>query len=304
MSTSLTVRGVCPHDCPDTCGMLVDVADGKAVAVRGDPDNPVTRGWLCAKVRPYLDHVYHPGRLLYPLRRTGPKGSGRWTRITWQEAAAEIADRWSQVIAEHGAEAILPYSYSGTLGLVQMTVSSARLWNRLGASQLQRSICGAAAERAVEATLGARWSQPYADVLHTKLVILWGHNPVATAPHFLPFLRQAQRAGCQVIVIDPRRTATALSADWHLAPRPGTDGVLALGLARVLVDENLHDEAWLGEHTVGWPQLRERLAEFPLERVADETGLPNDDISRLAHLYAAARPGLIKIADGINRNRN
>lgn len=299
-----TVRAACPHDCPDTCGMLVDVAGGKAVAVRGDPDNPVTRGWLCAKVRPYLDHVYHPGRLLHPLRRTGPKGSGRWTRVTWQDAISEIADRWTQIIAEHGAEAILPYSYSGTLGLVQMTVSSARLWNRLGASQLQRSICGAAAERAVEATLGARWSQPYSDVLHSKLVILWGHNPVATAPHFLPFLRQAQRAGCQVVVIDPRRTATARSADWHLAPRPGTDGVLALGLARLLVDEGLHDEAWLTEHAVGWPQLRERLAEFPLDRVAAETDLPADDVRRLAHLYAAARPGLIKIADGINRNRN
>jgi anaerobic selenocysteine-containing dehydrogenase len=304
MKELTTVRAACPHDCPDTCGMLVDVDDGKAVAVRGDPDNPVTRGWLCAKVRPYLDHVYHPGRLLHPLRRTGPKGSGRWTRVTWHDALAEIADRWSQVIAGHGAEAILPYSYSGTLGLVQMTVSSARLWNRLGASQLQRSICGAAAERAVEATLGGRWSQPYADVLHSKLVLLWGHNPVATAPHFLPFLRQAQRDGCQVVVIDPRRTASARSADWHLAPRPGTDGVLALGLARLLVDEGLHDETWLNEHTVGWPQLRERLAEFPVERVVAETDLPEDDVRRLAHLYAAARPGLIKIADGINRNRN
>src|SRR3954451_2610950 len=299
-----TVRAACPHDCPDTCGMLVDVAGGKAVAVRGDPENPVTRGWLCAKVRPYLDHVYHPGRLLYPLRRTGPKGSGRWARITWQDALAEIADRWSQVVAEHGAEAILPYSYSGTLGLVQMTVSSARLWNRLGASQLQRSICGAAAERAVEATLGGRWSPPYADVPNSKLVILWGHNPVATAPHFLPFLRQAQRAGCQTVVIDPRRTATARRADWHLAPRPGTDGVLALGLARLLVEERLHDEEWLTKHTAGWPELRERLAEIPRGRVSAETELAADDIRRLGHLYASARPGLIKIADGINRNRN
>jgi anaerobic selenocysteine-containing dehydrogenase len=304
MKELTTIRGVCPHDCPDTCGILTDVQDGKAVAVRGDPENPVTRGWLCAKVRPYLDHVYHPGRLLYPLRRTGPKGAGRWARITWQDALAEIADRWTQIIAEHGAEAILPYSYSGTLGLVQMTVSSARLWNRLGASQLERSICGAAAERAVEATLGARWSQPYADVCHSKLVILWGHNPVATAPHFLPFLRAAQRDGCRVVVIDPRRTSTARSADWHLAPRPGSDGVLALGLTRLLVDEQLHDEDWLSKHAIGWPQLRERLADFPLDRVAAETGLPKDDIGKLARLYGTVRPGLIKISDGINRNRN
>jgi anaerobic selenocysteine-containing dehydrogenase len=304
MKELTTVRGVCPHDCPDTCGILTDVQDGKAVAVRGDPNNPVTRGWLCAKVRPYLDHVYHPGRLLHPLRRTGPKGSGRWTRITWEDALAEIADRWTQIISEHGAEAILPYSYSGTLGLVQMTVSSARLWNRLGASQLERSICGAAAERAVEATLGTRWSQPYSDVQYSKLVILWGHNPVATAPHFLPFLRQAQRAGCQVVVIDPRRTATARSADWHLAPRPGTDGILALGLARLLADEGFHDENWLANHSVGWPLLRECLAEFPLDRVAADTGLDADEIRKLAHLYGTVRPGLIKISDGINRNRN
>jgi anaerobic selenocysteine-containing dehydrogenase len=299
-----TVRGVCPHDCPDTCGMLTDVRDGRAVAVRGDPDHPITRGWLCAKVRPYLDHVYHPGRLLRPLRRTGPKGADRWERVTWPDALAEIAERWKGIIAEHGAEAILPYSYSGTLGLVQMTVSSHRLWNRLGASQLRRSICGAAAERAVEATLGARWSQPYADVQHSRLVIIWGHNPVATAPHFLPFLRQAQKAECKVVVIDPRRTATAKSADWHLAPRPGSDGYLALGIARLIVEAHRHDEGWLNQHTVGWPELRDRLAEFPLNLVAAETGLSADEIRRLADLYGTVRPGLIKIADGINRNRN
>src|SRR5262249_17437527 len=153
-------------------------------------------------------------------------------------------------------------SYSGTLGLVQMTVASARLWNRLGASQLQRSICGAAAEMAVEATLGARWSAPPADVVDSKLVIIWGHNPISTPPPFMPFLRQAQHRGCQVVVIDPRRTATAQGADLHLAPRPGSDGALALGLAHILVAEGWHDEAWLQSHTVGWPLLRERLQEW------------------------------------------
>jgi anaerobic selenocysteine-containing dehydrogenase len=284
--------------------MLTDVRDGAAVAVRGDPDHPIADGWLCAKVRPYLDHVYHPDRLLHPLRRTDSKGTGRWERITWADALSEIAVRWKRIIDEHGGEAILPYSYSGTLGLVQMTVSGARLWNRLGASQLRRSICGAAAERAVEATLGARWSQSYFDVQYSRLVIIWGHNPVATAPHFMPFLRQAQKAGCKVVVVDPRRTSTARSADWHLAPRPGSDGYLALGIARRIVDAGQHDEAWLNEHTIGWPQLRERLAEFPLDRVAAETGLPADDIHKLAELYGTERPGLIKISDGINRNRN
>src|SRR6516162_6285924 len=201
---SQLIHGACPHDCPDTCGVVTEVDNGRAVAFRGDPDHPVTRGWLCAKVRPYLDHVYHPDRLLHPLRREGPKGDGRWRRITWEEALDEIATRWQTIIREYGAEAILPYSYSGTLGLVQMTVASARFWNRLGASQLQRSICGAAAELAVEATLGSRRSIPYADVLQSKLVLIWGHNPLSTAPHFMPFLRQAQHQGCKVVVIDPR----------------------------------------------------------------------------------------------------
>jgi anaerobic selenocysteine-containing dehydrogenase len=304
MTTSLQVHGACPHDCPDTCGVITEVRDGRAVAFRGDPENPVTRGWLCAKVRPYLDHVYHPGRLLQPLRRIGAKGSGQWRRITWNEALSEIADRWRAILAQSGGEAILPYSYSGTLGLVQNTVAAARLFNRLGASQLQRSICGAAAERAVTATLGSRWSPAYEDVVHSRLVILWGHNPVSTAPHVLPFLRRAQRAGCQLVVIDPRRTKSAESADWHLAPIPGSDGYLAFGIAHVLVTEGRHDESWLEAHTVGWPQLRERIAEFPPARVAAKTGLAEDDIIRLARLYATTRPGLIKIADGINRNRN
>jgi anaerobic selenocysteine-containing dehydrogenase len=302
--TSLHIHGACPHDCPDTCGVITEVQDGRAVAFRGDPDHPLTRGWLCAKVRPYLDHVYHPGRVLHPLRRTGPKGGGQWQRITWDDALAEIGERWQRIIAESGPAAILPYSYSGTLGLVQMVVASGRFWNRLGASRLQRSICGAAAEAAIEATLGARWSASYAEVVHSKLVILWGHNPVSTAPHFLPFLQQARRQGCQLVVIDPRRTLSARSADLYLAPLPGTDGALALGIAHVLVAECQHDETWLNAHTVGWPQLRERIAAFPPERVAALTGLPVGAIVDLARRYARTRPGLIKIADGINRNRN
>jgi anaerobic selenocysteine-containing dehydrogenase len=300
----LTIRGACPHDCPDTCGVLTDVVGGQAVAFRADPDHPVADGWLCAKVRPYLDHVYHPNRLMYPLRRLGPKGSGRWERISWNDALAEIARRWRDILDTHGPQAILPYSYSGTLGLVQMVVSSARFWNRLGASQLQRSICGAAAEAATEATLGARWSADYADVLNAKLVVIWGHNPISTAPHFMPWLRKAQRAGCTVVVVDPRRTGTAATANLHLAPRPGTDGILAMGLARLLVEAGHHNEAWLQQHTVGWPEFRTRLADFPLDRVADHTGLAPDAIRHLAHLYGTLRPGLLKFADGINRNFN
>ncbi|MFW6062958.1 MAG: molybdopterin-containing oxidoreductase family protein [Chloroflexota bacterium] len=304
LQSPVTVVGACPHDCPDTCGVITEVVDGRAVDFYADPDHPVTQGWLCAKVRPYLERVYHADRLRYPMQRVRGKGAGEWRRISWEEAIETICRRWSSIIEEHGAAAILPYSYSGTLGLVQMGVSSARLWNRLGASRLRRSICDAAANLAVEATLGARHSQPYEDVVHSKLVVLWGHNPVSTAPHFMPHLRRAQRNGTQLVVIDPRRTRSARGADWHLAPLPGTDGALALGVAHVLVQEGLHDDAWLEAHAVGWPQLRRRLDDFPPERVAQITGLEPEDIVRLARLYAGARPGLLKIADGLNRNLN
>lgn len=302
--TTQRIHGACPHDCPDTCGIITEVEDERAVNFYADPQHPITEGWLCAKVRPYLERVYHPDRLQYPLRRVGPKGSGQWARITWDEAIAETAGRWREIIDRYGAAAILPYSYSGTLGLVQMTVSSSRLWNRLGASQLERSICGSAAEFAVEATLGVRHSPPYEHVAHSKLVIIWGHNPVSTAPHFMPHLKNAQRSGCQVVVIDPRRTRTARGADWHLAPLPNTDGVLALGLAHVIVAEKLHDEAWLEAYTVGWPQLRERLAAYEPGRVAAITGLPETAIIDLARLYATTQPALIKFADGLQRHQN
>lgn len=298
------VYGACPHDCPDTCGIVTEVEDGRAVDFYGNPDHPVTQGWLCAKVRPYLEHVYHPQRLLHPLRRDGPKGSGRWQRISWEEALATIGERWRTISDGYGSAAILPYSYSGTLGLVQMSVASGRFWNRLGASRLARTICGAAAEMAVEMTLGSRQSQPYEEVRHSRLVIIWGHNPVSTAPHFMPHLRAAQRDGCQLVVIDPRRTRTARGADWHLAPLPGTDGALALGLAHLMVREGLYDEGWLEAHAVGWPRLRARLAAYPPERVAAITGLAEEDLVELARLYATTRPALIKIADGLNRNLN
>jgi len=185
---------------------------------------------------------------------------------------------------------------------VQMAVSNGRFWNRLGASQLERAICGDAAQYAVERTLGARWAVPYADTAHSNAILIWGHNPASTAPHFMPYLKDAQRRGCVVVVIDPKRTRTARTADWHVAPRPGSDGALALGLAHVIVAEGLHDEAWLAAHTVGWPELRQRIAEFPPQRAADICGLPVEDVLRLARLYATSTPSLIKIADGLQRN--
>ncbi len=298
------VYGVCPHDCPDTCATITEVQDGRAVAFYANPDHPHTQGWLCAKVRPYLERVYDPERLMYPLRRVGPKGSGQWQRISWAEAIAEITTRWQQIIAQYGAAAILPYSYSGTLGILQNAVCQHRLWNRMGASGLERSICGAAAEHAVLATLGRRISAPPEDVLHSKLVILWGHNPASTGPHFMPFLRQAQKQGCYVVVIDPRRTRTARSADLHIQPRPATDGALALGIMHVLAAEGLHNAAWLHEYATGWEDLRARLADYPPERVAAITGVPVAVITELARRYARTTPALIKIADGLQRHAN
>lgn len=301
---SAFVRGCCPHDCPDTCATVTEVRDGRAVAFHAEKAHPVTQGWLCAKVRPYLERVYSPDRLLHPLRRIGPKGSDRWERISWDEAIAAIAARWQQVIDDYGAAAILPYSYSGTLGLLQLGICNARLWNRMGASGLDRAICGAAAEAAVEATLGARWAPDPADVLASKLVLIWGHNPASTGPHFMPFLRQAQKQGAYVVVIDPRRTLTAISADEHIRPRPATDGALALGLMHVIFRDGLHDEASLETHSVGWRELRDRAAEYDPERVATITGVPAATITALARRYATTKPALLKPADGVQRHGN
>jgi anaerobic selenocysteine-containing dehydrogenase len=298
------VRGACPHDCPDTCGTIIEVRDGRAIRFYADKEHPITQGWLCAKVRPYLERVYHPDRLTHPLRRVGPKGSGGWERVSWDAAIEEIASRWKDIIAQYGAAAILPYSYSGTLGLLQAGICNARLWNRMGASGLERSICGAAAETVVEATLGARWAPDPADVLHSKLVLIWGHNPASTNPHFMPLLRRAQKAGAYVVVIDPRRTLTARSADEHLQPRPATDGALALGLMYVIFAEKLHDEAWLEANTIGWRALRDRAMAYPPARVAAITGLPEATIVALARRYATTKPALLKTADGVQRHGN
>nr|MBF6590978.1 molybdopterin-dependent oxidoreductase [Ktedonobacterales bacterium] len=291
------VRGACPHDCPDTCATITEVRDGRAVSFTADPAHPVTQGWLCAKVRPYLERVYAPDRLLYPLRRVNPKGEGiepQFARISWEEAIAEIADRWRTIIAEYGAAAILPYSYSGTLGLVQLGVCNARLWNRMGASGLERAICGAAAEMAVRATYGARWAPDPADIVHSQLILLWGHNPASTAPHTLPLLREAQRQGAHIVVIDPRRTLTARSANEHLQPRPATDGALALGLMHVLFAEGLHNEAWLKAHTISWEDLRARAADYPPARVAEITGIAESALLALARRYGTTQPALLK----------
>ena len=299
------VYGACPHDCPDTCALVTEVDEqGQAVSVRGRSDHPVTRGWLCAKVNRYLERVYHPERLLYPLRRVGPKGSGEFARISWDEAIEEITTRWRAIMERHGAQCILPYSYAGTLGLVNGAVSDNRFWNRLGACRLDRAICGHAAEEAVMLTVGARLAPAPDMVLHSKLVLIWGSNPASTAPHLMPFLRQAQRNGTRIVVIDPIRTLTARSADWYIQPYPGTDAALALSMMYVLVTEGLHNQSWLDAHTVGWQHLFERIMQFLPERAAHITGVDAETIRQLARAYATTTPALLRVTDGINRHTN
>ncbi|GAC1616466.1 MAG: molybdopterin oxidoreductase family protein [Ktedonobacteraceae bacterium] len=299
------VHGACPHDCPDTCALetLVD-EHGKAVCVRGHANHPITQGWLCAKVNRYLERVYHPERLLYPLKRVGPKGSGNFERISWNDAIAEIAMRWTDIIVQHGAQCILPYSYAGTLGLVQGKVADTRFWNRLGACQLERAICGHAAEEAVMLTIGGRLAPSPETLFQSKLILIWGSNPASTAPHLMPFLRKAQRAGTRIIVIDPIRTLTARSADQHIQPLPGSDAALALAMMHVIVKEELHNRAWIAEHTLGWEHLLERIQKMPPERAAEITGLAVETIVELAHSYATTTPALLRISDGINRHTN
>jgi anaerobic selenocysteine-containing dehydrogenase len=299
------VYGACPHDCPDCCALetLVD-EEGRAVRVSGRSDHPVTRGWLCAKVNRYLERVYHPERLMYPMRRVGPKGSGKFERISWEEAIAEITGRWRDIIAQYGAECILPYSYAGTLGLVNGAVTDSRFWNRLGACRLERAICGHAAEEAVLLTIGGRLAPSPEMLIHSKLVLIWGSNPASTAPHIMPFLRQAQRNGTRIIVIDPIRTLTARSADQHIQPYPGTDAALALSMMYVMVKEGLHRQDWIEAHTLGWEHLLERIMQFPPERAAGITDLSVETIVDLARSYATNTPALLRVTDGINRHTN
>jgi anaerobic selenocysteine-containing dehydrogenase len=299
------VHGACPHDCPDTCALetLVD-EQGQAISIRGRADHPITRGWLCAKVNRYLDRVYHPDRLLYPMRRVGPKGSGQFERISWDEAITEIASRWKDIIEQYGAQCILPYSYAGTLGLVQGAVTDSRFWYRLGACHLKRSICGHAAEEAVLLTLGGRMAPSPETLVQSKFILIWGSNPASTAPHIMPFLREAQRKGARVVVIDPIRTLTARSADQHIQPYPGTDAALALSMMYVIVTEGLHQPEWIARHVLGWEQMLERILQFPPDYAAQITGLAPETVITLAREYATTTPALLRVTDGINRHTN
>ena len=289
--------------------MLVtrDDSTGRAVRVQGDPTHPVTRGYLCNKVNHYLDLVYNDNRVLYPHKRVGPRGPGaKFERISWDEALDMVTDNFKEVIAEYGSEAVQPYSYSGTLGMLGYWAMDQRFWNKMEAARLEQSICIYAAMWAGIHTYGVANGPAVHDAVQdAELIVLWGANLVSTGVHAIPFIREAQERGAKLIVIDPRITRTTMMADWHIQPRPGTDAALALGAMKVIVDNGLHDEAFLREQTIGWEQfINEKLPEYPLDKVSEITGVSEADIEKFGLMYGKAKKSFIRANYGLNRHQN
>ncbi|MDF5754422.1 molybdopterin oxidoreductase family protein [Spongiactinospora sp. TRM90649] len=304
MSGELKVLGACPLDCPDTCSWVVRVKDGKAVSLRGNPEHPYTRGALCVKVNRYLEHAEAPDRILYPMRRVGPKGSGRFERITWDEALDEISARLTAIIDEFGGEAIWPYQGTGTLGYIQGEVgeSGRRLWNALGASRHDLNICARAGNDGLRLTNGTPSGMDPETFALSRLILLWGTNTLTSGHHLWKFVQDARKSGAHVVAIDPIRTRTAEQADEHLPIRPGTDAALALGLLHVVVEEGAEDRDYLENHTVGWDEFKAEIMKYPPSRVAEITGLPEESIRALGLRLARTRPTGIRATMGIQRH--
>jgi anaerobic selenocysteine-containing dehydrogenase len=298
------VRGACPLDCPDTCSWIVTTRHGKAVALRGDPDHPFTRGALCNKVADYLSYTRSSDRLLYPLRRVGPKGRGEFTRIPWAEALEVIAKRLHDVIDTHGPEAIWPYAGSGSMGLIQGIYGAGhRLWNVLGTSRNVVNTCTISGGFGTGYTLGDNRVGMDPEALRfSRLVVLWGANVLSTHPHLWRPILEARKNGALVVSIDPIRTRTAAASDWHLAPIPGTDAALALGLLNVVLSEQREDRGFIDEHTIGWEAFRQRILEFPPARAAEVTGLPAASVVELGRRLAESPATGIRIGIGIQRH--
>jgi anaerobic selenocysteine-containing dehydrogenase len=297
------VRAACPHDCPDTCAMLVTVEAGRAVAVAGDPAHPFTRGSLCTKVANYHDRTHSPDRVKTPLRRVGAKGEGRFEQISWDDALDEIASRFRALAeSDEGAQTIMPYSYCGTMGLVQSESMDRRFFNRLGASLLERTICASAGTEGMLTTLGAKNGTDPERFTDARLIILWGTNTISSNVHLWRFVLEAKHKGARVVAIDPRRTRTADHCDEHVAPLPGTDAALALGLMHVIFAEGLDDKDYLDRHTVGAQELRRHVREYHPARVAEICGLEEETIVRLAREYATTRPAAIRLNYGLQRH--
>lgn len=300
--TSTVVHGACPHDCPDTCSMLVTVEDGKATKVEGNPDHPFTQGTLCGKVSDYLDRVYSEDRLLYPMRRVGPKGSGQFERISWDEALTIITEKFKATTAEYGAEAIMPCSYLGHEGLLNgLTVGDA-FFNRLGATVTERTMCISCTSTAYLMTYGPTHGTDPDTFRHSKYIVLWGCNALSTNVHLWPFIQEARKNGAKLVSIDPVRTRTAKQSDWHLPIRPGTDGALALGMMHVIINEGLTDYDYIENYTVGFDELKARVQDYPPEKVAEITGLATEDIITLAREFATTQPSVVRIGVALEKN--
>ncbi|USX26681.1 molybdopterin oxidoreductase family protein [Oxalobacteraceae bacterium OTU3CINTB1] len=304
--TTTQVRAVCPHDCPDTCALLVTVEDGVATAVKGDPDHPTTAGVLCTKVARYTERTYHAERLLHPLRRIGKKGEGKFERISWDEALATIAAKLKP-IAARAPQAILPYSYCGTMGLLQGESMSSRFFNKIGASLLDRTVCATAGATGYKYTIGGSVGTDMEQFQNAKLIIIWGGNPIASNLHFWTRAQEAKRNGAKLIAIDPYRSLTAEKCHQHIAPLPGTDAALALGLMHVLIAEDLLDHDYIAQHTLGFERLKARAAEWTPERVAETCGITVAEVVDLARLYGAkaqaGEPVAIRVNYGVQRVR-
>jgi anaerobic selenocysteine-containing dehydrogenase len=297
------VRGACPHDCPDTCATLVTVEGGRAIRIAGDPNHPFTAGFLCAKVNRYLERTYHPERLTQPLRRNGVKGSGQFTPITWDQALDEIASRLSAIRSSpDGPQAILPYSYCGTMGLVQGSSMDRRFFHALGASRLDRTICAAAGTEGYRMTVGASIGVDPEGVPHSDFVLLWGTNTLSSNPHLWPYILQAKNNGARIVCIDPLRTRTADASDEWIPIRPGTDAALALGMMHVMFEEGLADADYMARYALGAEALRERVREYSPAVVAAITGIDADAIVSLARRYGEAKAAFLRLNYGLQRH--
>ena len=297
-----TVQGACPQDCPDTCAFIYHVQGDKLVEVTGDPDHPMTRGGLCVKLKNFAEHHYHPDRLLHPMKRTGPKGSGQYERISWDEALATIRSRWTEIIDQHGAEAIMPHAYLGNQGTANGLTAGDAFFNRLGATVAEKTYCESGSSTAWVMTVGPTGGLDVESLAYSDYIIVWGMNMVSTNLHGWPFVLEARAKGAKIVVIDPYRSRTAKAADWHLAIRPGTDGALALGMMNVIIEEDLYDHDYVERHTIGFDELRARCAEFPVERVAAITGLAVHDILTLSREYARAKVAAIREGVAVERS--
>jgi anaerobic selenocysteine-containing dehydrogenase len=296
------VKGACPHDCPDTCALEIHVRNGVALKVTGSASHAPTAGVLCTKVARYTERTYHPNRLLHPLRRIGRKGEGRFERITWDEAIGSIAGRLAPIAAAN-PEAILPYSYAGTMGLVQGESMAQRFFHKLGASLLDRTICASAGTAGHQVTLGSRVGMDMELAGEAKLIVFWGCNAITSSVHFWARAQQAKRRGATLVAVDPYRSLTAEKCHVHVAPLPGTDGALALGLMHVLIRDDLVDHDYIDRHTLGYEALRVRAAEYDPARVAAICGITAGEIESLARLYGTTRPSLIRANYGMQRAR-